>query len=109
MARERKRHVQQQIEFKTWGGKRRGAGRKPKKGRRRERHGSRAPFKKEQPSHIVLRVVDALGSLRKRDCYQAIRAASFAVLGRIAFRLVHISIQASHVHLIVEAESNDAM
>jgi putative transposase len=55
------------------------------------------------PVHVVLRVVAAVGSLRRRSVYLAIREAtlSAARLGRI--RIVHVSIQRTHVHLLVEA------
>src|SRR4051812_20593252 len=109
MARLRNRQLQQEIVFRTWGGKRVGAGRKRAPGRKNESHRPRAAFSKQHPSHIVLRVVPALGALRKRDSYQAIRGASFAVLGRTDFRMVHISIQNTHVHLLVEADDKDAL
>ncbi len=107
--RTRKRHVQVEIEFRTRGGKRAGAGRKRKPGRRAESHRPRDPFSPHHPLHVVLRVNQAIGSLRKRDCYQALRAASFRVLGRDDFAIVHISIQQNHVHLIVEAASQGAL
>jgi len=94
--------------FRTWGGKRAGAGRR-RTGRKTEPHRSRDDFKPHHPLHVVLRVVPAIGSLRKRDCYQAFRAASFAVLGRDEVRLIHISIQQTHVHLLVEANGKHAL
>ena len=109
MARKRKTHVQQSMMFRTWGGKRPGAGRKRRPGRKAEPHRVRADFKPHQPLHVVLRVVPAIGSLRKRDCYQAVRAASFHVLGGDEFRIVHISIQQTHVHLLVEASGAEAL
>ncbi len=109
MGRQRKRHVQVEIEFRTWGGKRRGAGRKRKSGRKTESHRPRNEFSPHHPLHVVLRVNQAIGSLRKRDCYKALRDASFKVLGRDDFRIIHISIQQTHVHLIVEASCQDAL
>jgi REP element-mobilizing transposase RayT len=109
MARARKIHVQQDIVFRTRGGKRPGAGRKPAGPRRREPHTTRGAFSKKHPLHIVLRVVAGIGTLRKRDCYQALRRASFVVLGRPDFRICHISIQGTHVHLLVEADDKDAL
>jgi REP element-mobilizing transposase RayT len=99
----RPKHVQQEMTFRTWGGRRAGAGRKRRPGRKAESHRTRKSFSKDHPLHIVLRVASEVGSLRKRDCYGALRGASFAVLGRPDFRIVHISIQATHVHLLVEA------
>ncbi|HEY0480721.1 MAG TPA: hypothetical protein VGD37_24570 [Kofleriaceae bacterium] len=62
-----KRPVQQEL-FRR-GGKRRGAGRKPKGTRAGERHGARPKFKPYHPLHVVMRVVPAVGSLRQRKMY----------------------------------------
>ncbi len=103
MARTRKRHVQQEMAFRTHGGKRAGAGRKQVKARKSEPHRQRAELAASHPVHVVLRVERDIGSLRKRDCFLAIRFALFVVLGRPDFRIVHISIQRTHIHLLVEA------
>jgi REP element-mobilizing transposase RayT len=107
--RQRKKHIQQEIVFRTRGGKRPGAGRKRTAARKQEPHRPRAAFSKAHPLHVVLRVVAGMGTLRKRDCYQAVRHASFVVLGRPDFRICHISIQGSHVHLLVEADGKDSL
>jgi len=96
-------------EQKKRGGKRRGAGRPAKGARASERH-ERRPFHDAQhPVHVVLRVVKAIGSLRRRRTYQAIRAATRVVARRQGFRIVHISIQRTHVHLLVEAKGKLAL
>jgi REP element-mobilizing transposase RayT len=59
--------------------------------------------------HITLRVVPEVTALRRRDAYHAIRAASVVTARRDAFRIVHVSIQNTHLHLIVEAEDNRAL
>jgi len=105
--RSRKRHVQQKL-FRR-GGKRRGAGRKPKGARAGERHAARPAFKPCQPLHIVARVVPAVGSLRRRAMYKALRNATITAALREQFRIVHISLQRTHVHLIVEAEHRMAL
>jgi REP element-mobilizing transposase RayT len=100
----------------THGGKRRGAGRKPKGKRAGAPHKARPLLKGRFPVHIVLRVVPAIGSLRKRHMYKALREATLAVALRElnyvedgAFRIVHISIQRTHVHLLVEADHKMAL
>ena len=115
MAKPRKRHVQQEL-FKKRGGKRRGAGRKPKGARAGSPHKKRPVLAGRYPVHVVLRVVREIGSLRKRRMYAALRAATLAVaLNELyikengAFRIVHISIQKTHIHLIVEAEHATAL
>jgi len=105
--RSRKRHVQQQL-FRR-GGKRRGAGRKPKAARAGERHAARPGFKACHPLHVVLRVAPEVGSLRRRAMYKAIREATITAALRERFRIVHVSLQRTHVHLIVEAEHKTAL
>jgi len=96
-------------ETKKRGGKRRGAGRPPKGARAGERHQRRPSHKAGNPVHVVLRVVKAVGSLRRRRTYLAIRAATRVVARREGFRIVHLSVQRTHVHLLVEAKSKAAL
>jgi REP element-mobilizing transposase RayT len=103
----RKRHVQQSL-FRR-GGKRRGAGRKPKGDRACERHAARPDFESYQPLHVVMRVAPAVGSLRRRKMYKAMRDATITAALREYFRIVHISLQRDHVHLLVEAEDKAAL
>jgi putative transposase len=105
--RNRKRHVQQLL-FRR-GGKRRGAGRKPKDARAGEGHDARPTFKPYHALHVVIRVVPAVGSLRRRRMYKAMRDATITAALRERFRIVHISLQRSHVHLLVEAEHKAAL
>ena len=109
MARARKRHVQQDLMFHPRGGARPGAGR-PKKGKRAsEPHKKRPALKPSQPVHVTLRAVDDLPRLRTRAAYQAVREATITVLGRETCRIVHLSIQGNHVHLLVEADDRTAL
>jgi REP element-mobilizing transposase RayT len=103
----RKRHVQQAL-FRR-GGKRRGAGRKPNGPRAGERHEARPAFKPYHPLHVVMRVVPAVGSLRRRTLYQAIRQATITAALREWFRIVHVSLQRNHVHMLVEADDKAAL
>jgi REP element-mobilizing transposase RayT len=90
---------------------------RPRKGRfAGAPHKRRPELNRRLPVHIVLRVVAAIGSLRKRFMYSALREATIAVAMRElnekengAFRIVHISIQRDHVHLIVEADNKLAL
>jgi REP element-mobilizing transposase RayT len=103
----KRRHVQQQL-FRR-GGKRRGAGRKPKGARAGERHEARPDFKPYHALHIVMRVASAVGSLRRRKLYKAMRDATITAALRERFRIVHISLQRTHVHMLVEAEHKAAL
>jgi REP element-mobilizing transposase RayT len=105
--RERKRHVQ--VELFRRGGKRRGAGRKPKGTRAGERHEARPDFKPYHALHVVMRVAPAVGSLRRRKLYKAMRDATITAALRERFRIVHLSLQRTHVHMLVEAEHKTAL
>ena len=139
MAKPRKRHEQQDL-FGPRGGiprkltdaprapraprtsrtsrkKRNRPGRKPNGPRAGAPHTVRPELKAYQPVHIVLRVVRAIGSLRKRRMYKALREATITVALRAelraevdgAFRIVHISIQRTHIHMLVEADNKLAL
>jgi len=94
---------QLEMKFKTWGGKRSGAGRPQAHHRCSEPHREREDFAARFPVHVTLRVEDGLGSLRCAGGYEAIRAAMQAVHERADFRIVHASIQRDHLHLVNEA------
>jgi REP element-mobilizing transposase RayT len=109
MARPRKRHVQQPFVFRTWGGKRKRAGRKQVNERKSQPHRARRELAPNQVLHVTLRVAQSVRRMRRRDAYRAIRKAMLVVLTRMDFRIVHLSIQANHVHLLVEADSKRAL
>jgi REP element-mobilizing transposase RayT len=104
-----KRHVQQEMAFRTHGGKRVGAGRPPKGKRSSERHERRPKHDARHPIHITIRVAQDIAGLRKRDMYIAIREATAVTVKREDFRIVHFTIQGNHIHLIVEAMSRLAI
>ena len=73
-------------------------------------HKKRESFRASDPVHVVLRVEEkGLGGLRRRDMYRAVREATLAVASREGFRIVHISIQGTHIHLLVEADGKTAL
>src|SRR5262245_55645912 len=96
--------AEQLVLFKKRGGKRRGAGRPPKGTRAGAPHKERPVLQPRYPVHVSLRVVGAIGNLRRRSAYQAIREATLTTARREDFRIVHVSIQRTHVHLLVEAD-----
>src|SRR5689334_15265764 len=97
------------LRLRTWGGKRRRAGRPPSTHRSSERHTKRERFSRTTPVHVTLRVVDRVGTLRRRDAYHAIRLATASTLARADFRIVHLSLERDHLHLIVEADHHAAL
>ena len=107
--RSRGRKPEQLVLFKKRGGKRRGAGRPPTGPRASERHKKRPFLHERYPVHVVLRTIAAVGNLRRRCVYQAIREATLTTARREDFRIVQLSLQRTHVHLIVEAASKQAL
>jgi REP element-mobilizing transposase RayT len=103
----RTRHVQQEL-FRR-GGKRKGAGRKPKGLRAGTTHEARRELQARHPLHIVLRVLPEIGNLRHPDLYRAVREASIVAAIRGRIRIVHLSIQATHIHMLVEATDKLAL
>src|SRR5215510_3516792 len=100
---------EQLVLWKKRGGKRRGAGRPPKGKRAGSPHKVRPFLHARHPVHVVLRVVSSVGSLRRRCVYQAIREATLTTALREDFRIIHLSIQRTHVHLLVEASDKGAL
>ena len=95
---------QEKLKFRTWGGARPNAGRKPS-GRNHTPHRPRAEHDKAHPVHVTLRAAPRVPSLRKEVAFSALRRA-IGDTARAWFRIVHFSVQSDHVHLLVEA--NDA-
>ena len=93
----------------TWGGKRRGAGRKRSAERGAVPHRSRLAHRPTMPVHVTLRVL--LRSLRSQFVFPTIRGAIADANRRNGerFRIVHFSVQADHLHLIVEATNRHAL
>ena len=98
-----------QQELFRRGGKRKGAGRKPKGVRAGSAHQARPTIKPNHALHIVMRVVPEVGSMRRRDVYKAMRDATITAALRERFRIVHVSLQRTHVHMLVEADGKLAL
>jgi len=87
-------------------------GRPPNGARAGSPHKTRAEFKASQPVHVVLRVHGEIvegGGLRKGKLFAAIREASIVAAKWEDCRIVHASVQRSHIHLLVEAEGKAAL
>ena len=109
MAEGRKKRGQVEMVFRTHGGKRPGAGRKPKGARPQARHASRPEHDPRHPVHVTMRVVGSAAGLRRKDMYLAVREATIVTARREDFRITHMSIQHDHLHLITEADSGAAL
>ena len=100
---------EQLMLIKKRGGKRRGAGRPPRGSRAGSPHKERPFHDARHPVHVVLRAIAAVGNLRRRSVYHAVRKATRTTARREDFRIVHLSIQRDHVHLLVEANDKAAL
>jgi len=124
-----RRARQGELLFRSWGGARRGAGRKPKGARALVAHDTRPQHKARFPLLITSRLLPGLPSLRRASeaarVRSAIAAANLAARGLAEsqearhgdrasptdppFQVVHHSIQSNHLHLIVEAADRAAL
>ena len=92
----------------SWGGRRKGAGRKPGPGPGSVAHRARPAHCARNPLHVTLR--STLKSLRHPFVFPTLRGVIRELRSRAdQFRVVHFSIQETHIHLIVEAASARAL
>jgi putative transposase len=95
-------------------------GRRPGAGRPRTRahpglvgrgvpHLTRPEFASRYPLHVTLRVRPGVGYLRSGRFSAVIQASLRAASERFGMRIVHYSIQGTHLHLLVEAEGAAAL
>jgi REP element-mobilizing transposase RayT len=105
----RKKSEQREFGFTNWGGKRRGAGRKPKGERAGASHAVRTRFAARHPVHVTMRIAAWSPSLRADDSHAIVVSAMAEVSRRPDFRVCYYGLQSNHVHLIVEAKHADAL
>lgn len=103
-----RRDRQLEMRFRTWGGRRAGAGRRPAAGRGAVPHRQRPVHESRCPVHVTLRGSRGLPSFRGDSLFAAVRAA-LAHASTTAFRVLHFSVQADHLHLVVEAECSTSL
>jgi REP element-mobilizing transposase RayT len=95
--------------FRSHGGKRDGAGRKPTSKRPPVHHVKRPKVPSGCPAHVTLRVRRDVPSLRSRAFIREFQSRMCAGCERGEFRVCHYSIQRDHVHLVVEAAGKEAL
>ena len=100
--------VQREFGFTHWGGKRRGAGRKPKSRRAGVPHCSREAFRWAKPVLVTQKLRCNRPTLRTRAAH-AVVADALAAGTKSEFRVVEYSLQSDHLHLIVEADDERAL
>ncbi|MCB9869284.1 MAG: transposase [Planctomycetes bacterium] len=87
----------------NWGGRRKGAGPKPRGDKAGVSHRRRATFAARFPVHVTTRLMRGLPSLRSQGVHGVLCTAFAMGCDRNGFRLVHYSVQGNHLHMIVEA------
>jgi len=100
---------QEMLVFSRRGGRRKGAGRKPKGDRPGVPHVRRESFPRGTPIHVTVRVLKGVPNLRSRKARRVVFQAFAAARERLGMRLTQYSIQANHIHLIVEAADRLAL
>jgi putative transposase len=99
---------QQTFRYRTHGGAREGAGRHAA-GPRSIHHDARIRVVPSEPIHVTCRALPRFGNLRRDSLYAAIRAATTVAARDEGFRIIHVSLQRTHLHLLVEAQSGRAL
>src|SRR5215831_9214413 len=98
------------LTFRTWGGKRKGAGRKPNGERDGVPHRPRPDFARRLPAHVTLRMAAHVYNLRSRRSFRLIqKALREGGADRFGVQVIRFSVQGNHIHLLVEAEGRLAL
>jgi REP element-mobilizing transposase RayT len=72
-------------------------------------HLARPAFDRPMPAHVTLKVKGDVPSLRSSHRFAAVRACFAASRGLRGTRLVEFAVLGTHLHLVIEAESSDAL
>jgi REP-associated tyrosine transposase len=95
--------------YRTHGGARRNAGRKPLGATAGVSHLRRPALDARTPALVTLRVRRDVPNLRTERMMEALREAFAAGCRRFGFRLVHFAVLQNHLHFVVEAEGNTSL
>lgn len=93
-----------QLVLKSWGGKRKNAGRPNKTGR--VSHKKRGFIKRSEPMHVTWRLKEGHKLNLRANTVAAIFKKSALGAKEYGLRILHYSILKNHLHLIVEADDN---
>lgn len=103
------RACQREFGFTNWGGKRRGAGRKPKGERAGMAHAKRPRLSAHHPVLVTMRLCGGVPSLRERAAHAVVRRSRAETSASERFRVIEYSAQSNHLHLLVEARDERAL
>jgi REP element-mobilizing transposase RayT len=87
-----------------WGGRRKGAGRKPKGERAGVAHKKKPALSPRHAVHVTMRLRAGLPSLRRWKEYEVLLGAFRTGCERFGFRLVHYAVMGNHLHLLTEGD-----
>ena len=105
----KKKAVQTEFEWRSHGGAREGAGRKPAGARAGVSHRQRCAVARSYPVHVTVRLKDGLPRLRDRKTDRVLRDAFAKGCERFGFRLIEYSVQDNHMHFITEANGRPSL
>ena len=92
-----------------WGGKRKGAGRKPGRRRAGVRHRSRDTVSWTTPVSMTCKMLAGMPSLRTCEAHAIITGAFREAYLRRAFLVTQYSVQHTHLHIVVEARDAEQL
>jgi putative transposase len=103
------RNPQLALKLPFRGGRRRGAGRKPKGPHPLVSHKARAKFARPTPVHVTLRVRKHVCYLRTSRCFALIETSLERAKERFGVRVIEFTVMGNHLHLLVEADSDASL
>jgi putative transposase len=106
-----KRMRQVEMRFRTWGGKRAGAGRRPNVvGKPMQSHLARPKFARF-PQHVTIRMLPSVWNMRSQRCFSVLQRAMWrgSAKAELGFKLVHFAVMGNHIHMLVEANGKEAL
>jgi REP element-mobilizing transposase RayT len=105
----RKRAKQTTIDFRMHGGARRGAGRKPKGVRAGVKHAQRGALGGATPVLVTMKILAGIANLRSRRRVGVVLEGLRKASERLDTRIVELSVQHDHVHLVIETKDARAL
>ncbi len=105
----RRRPRQLPLALPSWGGRRKGAGRKSSTGQKGVTHRARPELDHRLPLHVTLRVAAHVFNLRSERSFKRITEALRCGADCFGVRIVQLSIQGNHIHCMVEAPHKAAL
>jgi REP-associated tyrosine transposase len=91
------------LPIRRWGGKRKGAGRRPNGEKSGVSHLRRPVLARRFPVHVTVRMRCEVWNLRSGRCFRVLKRAFAAAREKFGMRLCHFSVMGNHVHMLVEA------